>query len=129
MTERDAALGILLGDCLYEDFVMVLHLAGLGTRMDTVNECCVFNIERPNEFEGRYDFEYKYLGNFKVQGDIIILFPPGYPQDSNTVRLEDLNDPELYQKVLGYFGKERWEIELFLEHRQSHQDFLAKAKL
>lgn len=97
--------------------------------MDSVNECCVFKIDRPNEFEGREGFEYEYVGNFKVQGTSILLFPPDYPDNPEVVRIEDLADPRLYHNLLGYFKKPEWEIELFLSNRRFLQDFLSKAKM
>ncbi len=124
MTERDAALGLLLGDCLYEDFIVVLHLAGFGTRMSSINECYVFDIKAPNEFDGRLDWTYEYIGNFKVQGDEILVSKRNEPY----TRFE-LSDPKLYHNVFGFFGKPEWEIELFLDNRRHYQNFLQSPKV
>lgn len=106
---------LALNDWLYEEFVIFLHLAGFSTRIDTVNECGVFNIICPNEFDGRPDYTYTYLGNFKIQGTDILLFPPGYPSDHHVKWLTDLSDPTLYHKILKYFGKSDDEIEYILD--------------
>lgn len=124
MTQRDAALGLLLSSCLYEDLVVVLHLSGLTTRSHSVGECYVFETNTPNEFEGRSDFEHKHVGNLKVQGDDIMLYDRNH---SNPLILE-LANQQLYHQILGYFGKQDWEIENFLEHCKHFTKFTDQAK-
>lgn len=129
MTDREAALGILLGDCLYEDFLQVLHQNGFATRMHSINECYVFSVEIMADLPYP-EFRHEYLGNFKVQGDEIHLYKEHeyIPTGKRTV-LRELADPKLHEHVLKYFGKEQWEIDVYFDNRRHHEDFLRAAKM
>lgn len=125
MSSREA---IILEDCLYEDFLLVFHQNGFTTFMHSVNECYVFSVSlHTTSLWAPPEFDHKYLGNFKVQGSEIHLYKEG--ERAKEQILQELADPELYQNVLRYFGKQEREIESYFNNRRHRENLLSAPKM
>lgn len=97
---------MLFSSCMYEDIILLLHAAGFSTLIESVNESAVFKISITDD----YTFKYAYVGNFKVLNSEMILYP-ALPNGQMLLKIDDLSDPRIYHRILGYFGKPMAEID------------------
>lgn len=89
----------------------LLRRAGLSPRNHCVNMLSVYNIEEPNEFEGRPVATVEFRGTIDFAGEIRY-----YKDSPNDYKILDLADPNYHIALLKFFGIEDYEFQIFADH-------------
>lgn len=102
-------------DCLLDEIIISLYHIGLAVRAHVSNEISVYNLEEPNEFDGRLEPELKHLGYVHIQGmDAVTLIGPDYCGERTFL---PISDRDFHKKLFMFFGVDESRVERFFDRK------------